>query len=151
MTLYDKNIISWKIGDVVIHDSDEKHPKMLMVVRGYDKNTKLYKTRYVDVHQRKHKLMRNDVSFLHDPNRFGINPIWGTYMQTDLNLVIRNWDKVKFWNYKNPIGTKVYVRWKDAGFYATTKTRAWINEFAEPCIILTGKCGYWLLDEIVSV
>jgi hypothetical protein len=150
MSNYPANTKQWKRGDIVIHDADEKHPKMLMIVRDYDSKEKLYKTQYVDVHHRRSRLMRNDIAYLHDPQQWGINPQWGKYSEHDLNLVIFNWDLARYWNHRNTAGCCVWVDWADGAFYAKTKSTARINENGEAVIDLIGKPGYWLLEKVFS-
>ena len=82
---YEPNTITWRIGDVVIHDMDAKEKRMLMVVERYLKNG-LYLTRYYfpqvthcrlcghKTEKRIDKIFKNDKKYLHDPRRFGIDP-----------------------------------------------------------------------------
>lgn len=73
---YEPNIISWQVGDLVIHDADAKQEHMLMRVTGFTRDG-LVKTMYhrpgkdMPPRQRK-KVWRNELKYLHDPNRFGI-------------------------------------------------------------------------------
>jgi len=83
----------WKSGDIVIHDSDSKEHKMLMVVLSVD-DTGMAKTLYFNIREivpkciiRKFdsfekipfkvlkqylQVWENDLQYLHDPARFGI-------------------------------------------------------------------------------
>jgi len=67
---YEPNTVSWRRGDVVIHDADAKREHMLMVVIGFDRDG-LVKTRYVS-DERPQRIYANELRFLHDPARFGI-------------------------------------------------------------------------------
>lgn len=98
MTLYPANTVRWRKGEIVIHDSDAKEPKMLMVVIGYSRDG-LCKTQYVS-REHKRTVWKNEIAFLHEPSQFGINPDWGH--QSIVNEVQRNWARVKNWNLKFP-------------------------------------------------
>jgi hypothetical protein len=69
------NATQWRVGDVVIHDSDAKRADMLMVVIGCSRQG-IYRTRYAFPEERprawRRKVWRNTVESLHDPARFGI-------------------------------------------------------------------------------
>lgn len=71
---YPANTRQWKIGDHVIHDKDEKIASMLMIVKGYDKQTGQCITVYVypDYLPVMRGRFRNDLRVLHDPAQFGI-------------------------------------------------------------------------------
>ena len=75
--IHEPNTTEWKIGDLVIHDCDAKEADYLMVVIGYDPIKNLYHTRYVSLPRKVPKkvqkqIWKNDVKYLHDPERFGI-------------------------------------------------------------------------------
>ena len=65
------NTTEWNIGDLVIHDADEKSSKYLMRVTQINRKDGMVATVY---HNRKgiHPLYLNKMKFLHDPVRFGI-------------------------------------------------------------------------------
>ena len=65
------NTTEWKIGDLVIHNADEKSRKYLMRVTQINRKDGMTATVY---HNRKgnHPLYLNKMKFLHDPARFGI-------------------------------------------------------------------------------
>ena len=65
------NTTDWKVGDLVIHDADEKSSKYLMRITQIDRKDGLIGTVY---HDRKgiHPLYLNKMEFLHDPARFNI-------------------------------------------------------------------------------
>ena len=69
------NARQWRVGDVVIHDSDAKRADMLMVVIGCSRQG-IYRTRYAFPEEQprawRRKVWRNRVESLHDPARFGI-------------------------------------------------------------------------------
>lgn len=81
--IYKPNEIDWKIGDIVIHDSDAKEEHMLMKVIEYTKDglikTELidhYMGRSRDYHKplpKKERVFVNDKKYLLDPKRFGID------------------------------------------------------------------------------
>lgn len=68
------NKIKWKIGDIVIHDSDEKIPHFLMVITDAERSDKLYRTKYLN---RKgfETYYLNHGDFLLDPALFGIDVV----------------------------------------------------------------------------
>ncbi len=68
---YELNMIGWIIGDLVIHDADEKSSRYLMRVTQINQKDGMIGTVY---HNRKgnHPLYLNKMEFLHDPARFGI-------------------------------------------------------------------------------
>lgn len=68
------NKIKWKIGDIVIHDSDEKIPHFLMIITDIERSDKLYKTKYLN--RRGFELYYlNHRDFLLDPALFGIDVV----------------------------------------------------------------------------
>lgn len=71
---YPPNTQRWQRGDIVIHDKDAKRPEMLMVVQGYHRYTGECRTTYLhpDYLQCMQKRYYNDIQYLHDPARFGI-------------------------------------------------------------------------------
>lgn len=71
MMNYERNIRAWRVGDLVIHDADEKTARMLMLVTGYTKRG-LVRTVYVDYTVWGNAIYKNDIGLLHDPERFGI-------------------------------------------------------------------------------
>ncbi len=80
---YEPNTTVWKVGDLVIHDMDLKEKKMLMRVERRYVNG-MYATTYFfpQAHYCKlcghkttrfnNKIYKNDLKFLHDPRKFGI-------------------------------------------------------------------------------
>jgi len=67
---HEPNNVSWKLGDVVIHDADAKQPAMLMIVVGFRSDGYVH-TRYVHGHVDE-QVYCNHREMLHDPARFGI-------------------------------------------------------------------------------
>ena len=65
------NTTDWKVGDLVIHDADEKSSRYLMRITHIDRKDGMIGTVY---HNRagNHPLSLNKAKFLHDPARFGI-------------------------------------------------------------------------------
>ena len=74
--IYEPNTTPWPMGSLVIHDADAKKVAMLMIVIGLDEETGEYKTRYAFPGDRPEpdrlEVWRNDMKYLHDPARFGI-------------------------------------------------------------------------------
>lgn len=71
MDKYEPNTTQWKIGDIVLHHADQKHPRMFMVVTGYARDG-LCKTLYVDPN-RSRRVYKNDLKNLLDITRFGFD------------------------------------------------------------------------------
>ena len=73
--LYEANLVEWKTGDYVVHDSDAKRTNMLMVVIGRGSNGG-FRTRYVFPfglpRSWRRRVWLNTVEALHNPRRFGI-------------------------------------------------------------------------------
>jgi hypothetical protein len=65
------NTTDWKVGDIIIHDVDEKSSKYLMRVTQINRKDGMIGAVY---HNRagNHPLYLNKAKFLHDPARFGI-------------------------------------------------------------------------------
>lgn len=103
---YQANKTRWKIGDIVIHDLDAKEPKMLMRVTGYKPDGQCV-TQYATSPSNS-VMYVNDLAVLHDPAQFGINPEWGTYGITHQGMIQEDWELVRRFNHKHPIGTQVY-------------------------------------------
>ena len=74
---YDPNTTHWKVGDLVIHDADDKVARMLMRVVGFTEDG-LCRSVYVDPERQrkwgpeKRSRILNRMAVLHDPKRFGI-------------------------------------------------------------------------------
>ena len=73
---YEPNTITWQVGDLVIHDADAKTEDYIMRVTGFSRDG-LVKTVYHRppkrmVARHKKKVWRNELKYLLDPNRFGI-------------------------------------------------------------------------------
>ena len=73
--IHTPNATQWRVGDVVIHDSDAKRADMLMIVIGCSR-LGVYRTRYAFPEEQprawRRKVWRNTVESLHDPAIFGI-------------------------------------------------------------------------------
>lgn len=61
----------WKIGDIVIHDFDEKTPLFLMIIVESVPKSHLFKTKYINLEKCGPFLNHND--FILDPALFGID------------------------------------------------------------------------------
>lgn len=71
--IYEANTRQWKLGDHVIHDCDHKDASMLMVVIGYNKEGLVVTVYAGDQKKRRRpEPYTNELRFLHDPKRFGI-------------------------------------------------------------------------------
>lgn len=76
--IHEPNTVQWKVGDLVIHDSDAKRADMLMIVIGQDRSG-IFCTRYafpwMQPRPWRRKIWRNSIEWLHDPARFGISVV----------------------------------------------------------------------------
>ena len=68
---HEPNTVSWKSGDVVVHDADAKQPAMLRVVVGVRRRDDHAYTRYLYGHVEK-QVYCDHRELLHDPARFGL-------------------------------------------------------------------------------
>ena len=72
---YEPNTIDWWVGDLVIHDADEKSERMVMRVVETGLPLGLIKTEYLDDDLRlggKPRYYLNRKEVLHNPGRFDI-------------------------------------------------------------------------------
>ena len=123
---HEPNTEQWRWDDLVIHDADAKHPKMLMKVIGFTRDG-LVKTQYLDPRGigtggRTRKVWKNDFKFLHNPNRFGI-PTKGISPfidRTRFEDFCNEWDMMQRWNKKYQIGQRVRTTSGDGGFETVT-------------------------------
>lgn len=140
---YEPNTIRWQKGDIVIHDADAKEPKMLMRVIGYTRDG-LCKTQYVDW-SKKRTVYKNDIQYLHQPERFNILSCWADYREESFREVQWAWERVRVWNKVREIGTPVKTTSADGGFEAVTGGNAYIDAAGQSMIYLVGH-GNWCLD-----
>jgi hypothetical protein len=131
----------FKPGDYVLHYADEKHPKMLMVVRGYVGD--LVRTRYVHhtfwgkfpIHNLEEDFL-NDEKNLKLASEYNINP----------EVKPDDFERVRLWNYYWPVGSVVQVSGFN-GFITKTTSEAWLENNKTPMIRLE-HYGRWLLEFI---
>lgn len=70
---YEPNTTHWPIGSIVIHDADAKNASMLMKVLRYNREGLAICIYLRDEHRViRPKQYPNDLKYLHDPKRFGI-------------------------------------------------------------------------------
>jgi len=69
---YEPNTVRWQPGAVVIHDADAKKREMLMVVTSYHSKTGECRTKYLYPEPGRKRCYLNDIRYLHDPARFGL-------------------------------------------------------------------------------
>lgn len=123
---YEPNTEQWRWDDLVIHDADQKHPKMLMKVVGFTRDG-LVKTQYLDPrgvrnggHSR--QIWANDMKYLHDPNRFCI-PTKGVPPRMAVKAFeqyMQEWDMMVRWNKTYQVGQEVRTTSDDGGFVTFT-------------------------------
>lgn len=145
---YSPNTTHWKRGDIVIYDLDAKEPSLLMRVTGFARDG-LVKTQYVDK-RRKRTTHTISMSELHDPQRFGLYPIWATFTQGRFEEVQLAWENARRWNYHNKIGVTVRATSADGGFEALTTGKAEVWNTGDAMIPLAPG-GYWLLRFVACV
>lgn len=68
---YEPNTTGWQVGDLVIHDADEKSRKYLMRVTQINRKDGMTGTVYNN-RKGNHELYLNEAKLLHNPKRFGI-------------------------------------------------------------------------------
>ncbi len=145
---YEANTTKWKKGDFVIHHFDAKEPKMLMVVVGYTRDG-LCKTQYI-LKTRSRRIMNNDIQWLHNPERFGIQAFWGNYRQEALEKIQIEWERVRRFNRLYPLNQMVRTTSADGEFIATTKGAAYLDKGGDAWVYLS-QGGNWLLKFIEPV
>lgn len=120
---YEPNTFPWRLGDIVIHDGDAKQPDCLMRIMGIKQPSGLLKCQYV--HPRKpRKIYPNPIEVLHDPMKFGIDPEWGNDDAEYLTRIQNEWDRMKYWNRRYPIGTSALFKSGEGEFRITTISAA---------------------------
>lgn len=129
---YEPNTEQWRWYDLVIHDADAKHPKMLMKVIGFTRDG-LVKTQYLDQRGiRKNGLPRkvyeNEMKYLHAPERFDIftKGLSAHMSQKEFDTLCCDWDMVRRWNKAYEVGQKVYTTSDDGGFETITGGHAYM-------------------------
>jgi hypothetical protein len=117
---YEANTCQWRVGDIVIHDGDAKEPKMLMRVTGELEDGRCT-TRYLHPGQPR-KFYENDIAELHDPAQFGISTLLlpEAFNPQHLEDWQYEWELVRLWNRRHPIGTAVTIQQSNG--VAQTKT-----------------------------
>lgn len=108
--IHEPNTVHWKVGDQVIHDSDAKTDKMLMVVIGYTREGEA-RTKYVDPTISK-KTYTNPIEYLHDPMRPDIRSKW---RKDNGESLMRLWLLVRDDASGYDIATEAVVRALDEG------------------------------------
>lgn len=148
MTLYDPNTEQWQLGDIVLHDADEKSPKMLMKVIGYTSLGRV-KTHYV-IKDHGRKTYINDLRNLHNPKRFGINPELGTHRKNLIDKYQSEWIRCRVWNYINKPGLLIRTTSADGGFETLTTGEAFLDDSGNAMVDLE-RGGRWLLQFVEAV
>lgn len=136
---YEPNTTHWHKGDIVLHDSDAKEPKMLMRVIGYTRDG-LCKTQYIDRSRHTRQIYKNELRYLHDAARFGLRE---QSRQED-------WERVHLWNYHYAVGTRVRVKKDitDEIVNTTTRTCAQLIKGELAWVWLDGIVGAYLLSHV---
>jgi len=145
---YEPNTQEWRKGDIVLHDGDEKSPQMLMKIIGFSRDGRV-KTQYVD-QRRTRRIWKNPISYLHDPNRFGINPDLGNRRQEFLVRYQTEWVNCRIWNVRYQPGMRVKTTSDDGGFEAITTGKAIYNAAGYGQVHLAGH-GNWALEFVEPV
>ena len=145
---YTPNTQQWRLGDIVLHDADEKSPRMLMLVMGFTRDG-LAKTQYVD-RRRRRMIWKNELKYLHNPSRFGINPDLGYRRQDLLESSQFEWENCRIWNNCHKPGIRVEVTSGDGGFETVTIGPAFFN-YAGYAQIPLEQGGNWSLKFVLPV
>lgn len=158
---YEPNTEQWRWDDLVIHDADAKHPKMLMVVIGFTRDG-LVKTQYLDRRGIRNgglprKVYTNEMKVLHNPNRFGIN-MKGITPHLGTERFVQwcdEFDMMKRWNKKYPVGQRVRTTSADGGFETVTGGLAYMMNGTTAHIYLKHtpdhRGGWWWLKFVEPV
>lgn len=146
--IYEPNTVDWQPGDIVIHDSDAKEPKMLMRVIAVtvDKmGIEMIDTEYI---RDTNKRCSNLKEYLHDPDRFGINYEQAT--PEAIALAQQDWEKAHYWNWRHKQGAAVRKPVGDGSFDVSIATKAYTDEFGRARVhLVNGKS--WRLDEVETI
>lgn len=134
---YEPNTTHWGKGDIVLHDADEKTPKMFMRVIGYTRDG-LCKTQYVDK-RHKRTVYRNEIKWLHSVERFGFKGCEPHH----------EWDLVRWWNRTRPIGYEVEIDWQGKPVKTKTRSEAWLAGHSNAMVLVEGYAGGYYLDWIL--
>lgn len=130
---YEPNTEQWRWDDLVIHDADAKHPKMLMKVIGFTRDG-LVKTQYLDRRGIRNgglprKVYINEIKDLHNPNRFGMD-VKGITPNLEMKRFVQwcnEFDMMQRWNKKYQIGQRIRTTSADGGFETVTGGIAHMN------------------------
>lgn len=144
---YEPNTEHWGRGSAVIHDCDEKHPKMLMWVTGFTRDG-LAKCQYID-QRKKRTIYPNRLAVLHDPERFGMKREWGELSQHYFEKLIAEWERVRLWNHYHPIGRAVRTTSADGGFETVTTGKAFMLGTSGSIYLERG--GMWVLEFVQPI
>lgn len=140
---YEPNLTKWMRDAIVIHDADAKEPKMLMRVTGFTRDG-MVKTKYINPALPRREY-RNNAIYLHDPARFGI-PVWiATTTRECRESAQLEWERVRWWNNRYPINTRVRTTSADGGFETFTVSAAYYNADCHANVTLE-RGGNWLLQ-----
>lgn len=144
---YEPNKTHWNVGDIVLHDADEKSPRMVMRVIGYNRQG-LCLTRYIlGGRKRTQKIYANELRFLHNPEKFGIRQAWGRDPGFSWESAYGEWGRVRWWNHRHKPGTAVITLGKDRGI---TVGRAYLDDSGQASVYLVDG-GRWLLKFVQPV
>lgn len=153
MTIYPENTQRWRKGELVLHDSDAKEPRMLMRVIGYTRDG-LCKTQYV-FPDRRRIIWKNDLKNLHNPEQWLKGASRWDYVDIEyLQIYQENWERVRWWNNRYQPGQRIRTTSADGGFETTTggeakfehgQDRIWLNKTSG------GKGGWWSLKFVEAV
>lgn len=123
------NTRQWQVGDIVIHDGDAKEPKMLMRVTGEQENGR-YTTHYLHPGQPR-KFYENACAELHDPALFGIDvqriSTGTSWEQQHVEDWQYEWELVRLWNHRRPIGTAVTIQQSSGVTQTKTTGEAYLS------------------------
>jgi hypothetical protein len=131
----------WSIGNIVLHTADSKHPKMFMRVTGYTSDN-LCQTVYINkVDSITSEVYENDIRYLLDIAKFGFNG------SEDADA----YERVRLWNFYCPVGTEVQFTDDIESFKSITRSKAWLLGDNTPVVLLDGKIGGYMLNNLTII
>lgn len=142
---YPPNTTHWRPGDIVLHDYDEKSPRMVMRIVGYRKDGTAM-CRYVCPSEGRNlrKILDNDIKYLHDPAQFCIRREWGNDPGFSWEATHHEWVNVRRWNHHHQPGVNVRTVSAENARVTTTTSKAYIDAAGQAVVDLAHG-GRWLL------
>jgi len=156
MMNYPANTIQWHKASLVLHDAEEKAPHMLMLVT--EVNGDMCTTRYlwelVGLKKKTKGIYENGMEYLHDPLQFGMAlppfEAW-SYTRKFCETLSENFEMVRSWNRKYPVGTEVYLNFYDGLRTTITLSEAKLTYGGIDVEVKVQHGGFWSLRFVIPV